>query len=165
MEQTHLLLNIINSMRKFQEVNLIKKQCITNSQYLYDIIISNRYFTRDEIRVKAVIVVSSDEELDTFTFVGGHLVLVFDDGSIIDPSYDIFSLKNRSYFDNIKDVMDSFKNEDKELLKTNFKKGFVDHIHFMKIAEQINSGECLITEKQFYNDQADYIEKLYAKSK
>ena len=63
----------------------------TNSQFLYDIIISNRYFTRDEIRVKAVIVVSSDEELDTFTFVGGHLVLVFDDGSIIDPSYDIFS--------------------------------------------------------------------------
>jgi hypothetical protein len=35
------------------------------------------------------------------------------------------------------------------------------HIEFMKIAEQINSGKFLVTEKKFYNDQSDYIEKLF----
>ena len=33
----------------------------------------------------------------------------------------------------------------------------------MKLAEQINNGEFIICDKQFYNNQADYIEKLYSK--
>ena len=33
----------------------------------------------------------------------------------------------------------------------------------MKISEQMNNGELIITDKEHYNKQADYIEKLYSK--
>ena len=156
-----LIGNIILSMREFQEKNGIKKQCITNAQYLYDIIKVN---SSNDVKVKAVIVVSSDKDTGTLVIVGGHLVVILDDDeTVFDPSYETFCLKNKSYFDNIKDVMDAF--DDKEMLnaKIDMKETVRQHINFMKYADEINRGECLVTEKKFYNDQADYIEKLYSK--
>jgi hypothetical protein len=47
--------------------------------------------------------------------------------------------------------------------KIDIKKLIYDHIHFMKLSEQINNGEFIITDKKHYNKQADYIEKLYSK--
>ena len=147
-------------MREYQKENNITKQCITNSQYLYDIIKMN---SSNNVKTKAVFVFSDKNEEDACIFISGHLVVVLDDDTMIDPSYDIFCLKNTSYFDNIKDLMNIF--DDKVLVKTKFdiKKIIRDHIHFMKIAEQINNGDCVITEKEHYNRQADYIEKIYSK--
>jgi hypothetical protein len=107
---------------------------------------------------------SNDDATSTGVFVGGHLVLILDDNeTVIDSSYDIFRLKNISYYDNVKDLIDIFK--DKTELKKRFdlKTLFSEHIQFMKLAEQINNGEFIITDKQFYDNQADYIEKLYSK--
>lgn len=159
MELSILISNIILSMREFQKENNIKKQCVTNVQYLCDTIKMN---TRGNVKAKAVLVFSSDNETETAIFVGGHLVVVLDDDTIIDPSYDIFCLKNKSYFDNIKDLVDMFDNKVQLKSKIDIKKLVCDHIHFMKLADQINNGEFLITEKKFYNEQADYIEKLYS---
>jgi hypothetical protein len=116
------------------------------------------------VKVKAVLGFSNDDATSTGVFVGGHLVLILDDNeTVIDSSYDIFRLKNISYYDNVKDLIDIFK--DKTELKKRFdlKTLFSEHIQFMKLAEQINNGEFIITDKQFYDNQADYIEKLYSK--
>ena len=160
MNTTIWMSNIILSMREFQEKNRIKKQCITNAQYLYDCIKQN---SNNNVKAKAVIAFSNNDETDTATFVAGHLVVVIDDDLIVDPSYDTFCLKNISYFDNIKDFIDSF--DDKDILKTkiDIKKIIYQHIKFTKYAEQINNDEFLITDKKFYHDQADYIEKLHSK--
>ena len=55
--------------------------------------------------------------------------------------------------------------DDKDKLKSKFdiKKLIYDHIHFMKLSEQINNGEFIITDEKHYNNQADYIEKVYSK--
>jgi hypothetical protein len=119
--------------------------------------------SNSNIKTKAVFAFSNDPEKDTNTFVGGHLVVVLDDETIIDPSYDIFCLKNISYFDNIKDLMDIFYDKVELKSKIDMKKLIRDHIHFMKISEKINNGELIITEKEHYNKQADYIENLYSK--
>jgi hypothetical protein len=154
--------NIILSMREFQKKNCIKKQCISNSQYLYDCIKIN--YCNINVKVKAVLALSINSETETFVFVGGHLVIVLDNDSVIDPSYDIFCLKDISYFDNIKDLMDMFGNDKNKLnTKIDLKKIIYNHIHFKKIADRMNNGECLVSEKAFYNEQADYIEKLYLK--
>lgn len=161
MEISIIISNVILYMREFQEKNNIKKQCITNTQYLYDCIKMNSRNTN--VKAKAVLVVSNDDETDTSVFVGGHLVVVLDDELILDPSYDVFSLKNRSYFDNIKDLMDMFS--DKHTLKTkvDIKKLIEQHIQFKKYADQINNDECLVSEKKNYNTQADYVEELMNK--
>ena len=155
-----ILSNIILSMREFQEKNCIKKQCVTNAQYLYDCIKQN---TNNNVKVKAILAFSENAETDTAIYVAGHLVVVLDDELIVDPSYDIFCLKNKSYFYNIKDFIDYF--DDKDMLKTKFdiKKIIREHIRFTKFAEQINNDECIITNRKFYDEQADYIKKLYSK--
>ena len=157
-----LISNVVLSMREFQKNNGIKKQCVTNTQYLYDTIKMNSI---NNVKAKAVFVLSCDNDTDTSVFVGGHLVVKLDDETIIDPSYDIFCLKNKSYFDNIKDLMDMFNDNDKVKLKSDvdIKKLICDHIHFIKLAEQINNGQHTITEKKFYDNQADYIEKIYSR--
>jgi hypothetical protein len=159
MELSILISNIILSMREFQKQNNIKKQCITNTQYLYDTITMN---SGTNVKAKPVFVFSHDDEGGTATFVGGHLLVILDDDTMIEPSYDIFCLKNKSYFDNIKDLMDVFHNKDDLKTKIDIKKLVSDHIQFMKFAEQINNGKRVITEEKFYNEQADYIEKLYS---
>jgi len=152
--------NIILSMREFQEKNCIKKQCITNAQYLYDCIKQNG---NNNVKAKAVFAFSNDDETGTVIFVAGHLVVVLDDELIIDPSYDIFCLKNILYFDNIKDLIDSFDDKDTLKTKIDIKTLIYEHIKFTKFAEQINNDELLITDRKFYDDQADYIEKLHLK--
>jgi hypothetical protein len=158
MDRDLFVANIILSMREFQKENNIRKQCLTNSQYLYDIIKMN---SSSNVKTKAVLVFSADDVADVCTFVGGHLVVVLDDETVIDPSYDIFCLKNKSYFDNIKDFMDIFADKVELKTRVDVKKIVSEHISFMKFAEQINNGEHVITENKFYNEQADYIEKVY----
>ena len=159
MERSILVANIILSMREFQKENNIRKQCLTNSQYLYDIIKMN--FSSSNVKTKAVLVFSGDDEANVGTIVGGHLVVILGDETVIEPSYDIFCLKNKSYFDNIKDFMDAFVDKVELKNRLDVKKIVSEHISFMKFAEQINNGEHVITEDKFYNEQADYIEKVY----
>jgi len=160
MEHGIFTANIILSMREYQKDNNIKKQCITNAQYLYDVIRMN---SNTHVKTEAVFVVGDNGE-DTTIVVGGHLVVVFDHDTIFDPSYDIFRLKNKSYFSNIKGLMNIVKDKDKD--KEKFKSS-IDiptlvrlHIDFMKMSDQINNGELIITNKEHYNKQADYIETI-----
>jgi hypothetical protein len=103
--------------------------------------------SNSNVKIKAVFVFSNNEEEDTYIIVGGHLVVILDDETIIDPSYDIYCLKNKSYFDNIKDIVNIFNNKVELKKKIDIKKLICDHIKFMKISEQINNGELIITKK------------------
>ena len=102
-----MISDIVRFMREFQEQNCIIKQCITNAQYLYDFIKTNGIIN---VKVKAVIVISNNYDKISI-IVGGHLVVVLDDKHIIDPSNEIFTLKDKSYFDNIKDFTNNFNLE------------------------------------------------------
>ena len=148
--------NIILSMREFQAKNCIKNECLTNTQYLYDCIKIN--FNSANVKAKAVMVVSI--ESDTFICCTGHLILVLNDGIIFDPSYDIYSLKNKRYFYNIKDLISNIDDKNKLKILVDINELINNHLHFIKLAEQINNGACLISNKKFYNEQADYIDKL-----
>jgi len=161
MENIIIIRNVILSMREYQKENNVTKQCVTNAQYLYDIIKMNSTIN---VKTKAVLVFSKNNEENSFTIVSGHLILTLGDETVIEPSHEIFCYQNKSYFDNIKDLMSIF--DDKVKLKSNIdiKKVISDHMHFMKISEQINNGEFIITDKDYYNQQADYIEKLYSNS-
>jgi len=158
MELTIFISNIILSMRKYQKENDIKRECVTNAQYLYDIIKIN---SNSDVKTKAVYVFSHNEEDNTLVYLGGHIVVILNNNLVIEPSNDVFCLKNVSYFDNFKDFINIF--DDKVLLKSkvNIKKLIDDHIVFTKLSDKINNGELIICDKIHYNKQADYIENLY----
>lgn len=160
MDFTTLVSNIILSMREFQCNRNTTAQCVTNTQYVFDIINAN---SSNKVTVKAVYVLGNRNDLSS-VFIQGHLVIVLDDNeTIVDPSYDVFSLQNRIYCNNIKDVMGWISEEYKQHLTTQYdvKEIIKTHIQFIQFAEMINIGIGLIGDTQFYNDQADYIESLY----
>jgi hypothetical protein len=146
-----LISDTVEKMLEFQKTNCIKDNCMTNVQYLYDCIKMSKIAN---VKVKPVIVVSFDNETNTHRCCDGHLVIELNNTTIIDPSYDIVSLKNKKCFYNIKDFMNSLNSD----LKSHFKNSIANFIHFMKLAEQINNGECLISDNEVYNNQADFVE-------
>ena len=142
---------VISLMMKYQKINNIKKECITNTQYLYDCINAN--FSKQKAKAKAVICIGNDCETND-TKVVVHMVVMMDN-VIYDPSYEIYSLNGVNYFDNIKTVISSFSLSKTPVPKDSLR-GFID---FIKLADKINNGEMLVCDRQFYNRQADYIEQ------
>lgn len=140
---------IVEYMRKYQKKHNVKGACMTNTQYLYDCV---RHID-PYVKAKAVMVVS-----DGYKICAGHLVLVLGDGkTLIDPSYEIYSQKNNLYCDNIKCI--DFNDDERELKRNTLK----DYIKFVGFAKKINDGGLLIHDKEYYNNQANYVEKLLKK--
>ena len=151
------IVDICTTMLVFQENNSIQNECITNVQYLYDSIKMSTNIKN--VVVKAFMVTSLDSD-DNLTFVSGHLVIELDN-RIIDPSYDVcVLLKNKRYFDNIKNLLDNFNSDSKAQFIKKYKHAFDNFLKFVKIADKINSGDCMVHDKVFYNAQADYVDKM-----
>jgi hypothetical protein len=90
----------------------------------------------------------------------GHLVVCIEDSFIIDPSFDVFNLKNVKYFDNVNTFINSYD------IKTCYdvKKIIEEHLLFCDFATRINKGEIIISNKKYYNNMADFVEKSFKKS-
>jgi hypothetical protein len=159
---SNVIKSIVNTMVEYQEIHNIKKECVTNVQILYDII--KETDPSLDVKIKAVIVVSHDNENNTHLCVTGHLVLSIDDENVIDPSYEIASLKNSYYFTNIKDYIQSFNNtyDKKEQIEI-FSKGgglaniIQEHLKFVNIADGMNNNKFRIN-KEYYNNICQYIQ-------
>ena len=158
----YLIGNITLDMREFQRQNGIKNNCVMNSQFLYNIMKRKRI---NDVKVKAVMVISCNEETNSFTFVGGHLIVLLGKDTIIDPSYDIFSLKNKCYCLDVKEMME---NCGEIMQKCNEAKGTVKtsislFLMMLKIEEKINKGDFgeLLMNIEINKKQAEYIGKLH----
>ena len=147
----------------YQKENNITGHCLTNTQYLYDSIKQSllREKKTANIKAKAVFVCSYDENTKIFNFVAGHLVIIADDNQILEPSYDVDCLKNKRYYDNVKDLLDSFNDKNDFKIKSNIKQKLLKHLEFVKQADMINNGIIALSDKSYYNKQADYIEQKY----
>ena len=107
----------------------------------------------NNVKVKAVIGILLHEHRTII--YAGHLVVEVDEEFIIEPSYEVYSMHNIEYFDNIKQLMNAFAFPNKNDMKDAIK----EFICFTKIADTINNGELTITDKEHYNNQADYVEE------
>jgi hypothetical protein len=145
---------MISLMRDYQKMHNIKGQCGTNSMYLVD---NLRNFGFNA-KVQPVIVVSTSS--DSIVVNSGHLVVIYNN-VLLEPSYEIYSLKTKHYCFNVKEFIDLVKQYKLENIITNDKtKEFIkNYLSFCNLAKQINEGEFLIADRKFYDDQADYVEK------
>ena len=126
--------------------------CITNCVYLRDSLIVNGF----NAKVKPVIALY-DNAIDKIQVCCIHMVIECN-GHILDASYEIHNT-NAEYFDTLGDVL--------SLLKKNIYYGELDKkeviagfIRFIDFAKRINQGELLIVDKEYYDSQADYLEKI-----
>jgi hypothetical protein len=146
---------ILGHMYDYQKKNNIKAQCITNTQYYSDTFKGNEpeYYSYLGMEVAAAIVVSFDGITATFV---NHLVLRAKD-IVVDPSWEVASMPETSYFFTIADVKEHVKECSLPIPKIVISR----HIHFIGIAKKMNEGECYVANWEFYNAQADYVEKCF----
>ena len=152
------IFEIAATMREYQAKHNVKGQCMTNAQYLFDIIKIN---TGVKITVKNVIAIGYNPVNDQTVCIGGHLVIVFDNDdeeNVIDPSYEVFSLTDKRYYDNVRDFMNDIKSKDRSNLKDDIKECIGKFLRLDPIAERMNNGEFMIADKEYYNKQGDYVE-------
>ena len=152
----------VKFMFEYQEENNIKAKCVTNTQYLYDFV--KRNFPNENVKAKAVIVVGYDE-VNNNLYLINHLVLYFDNEYLLDCSYEVSTKKvsiynEMKYFANIKEVVKYCTriNKDTDTLKHISKR----HLEFLKHANEKKNGGLVITDKEYYNNQADYVEAKMA---
>lgn len=149
--------DMLKMMYDYQRINSVNGNCVTNCQYLYDQIHDVHFI---DVKFKPVIATGTRKritnrhiELDHYSIV--HLVLVVNDGfmeQIVDPSYEVVSLEDLKYYTTIKDWKNNHPKKD-------FvdKKGITDFLDFVKIAQQMNDGQFCVTNREWYDGQADYI--------
>lgn len=140
-----LLGKIVLEILEYQKLNNIVNKCMTNTQLLYDIM-SN--FGIKNIKVEAVIAISPPTvENPILTVCAGHLVLMVGD-VLTEASYDIYSMPNKVYTRNTKELLDHIKTEHtKNPLTTDLNRLHNDihfcidtHLHFKTISDNINNG-------------------------
>jgi hypothetical protein len=158
MSREVLISNIILQMREYQRLNGITKKCVDNNQFLLDIINVNG----GEVEVKPYIVVYTKN--DVSFIMTGHLAINFKgDDDIIEPSYEIWSLPEKAYFGNIEHFVKSCSFPSAEMRREMIQETAKDFIDFVDLARKINSGELVLTDRNYYDRQADFIEDYLRK--
>ena len=143
----------VNAMLQFQGIGGIKGRCITNVSYARDIL-TYQYSMNVEVRAVIHIFESNDSPLGV-----GHLVLWNNSTQeIIEVSYEHKVKKGSRYVFTIDELL-----KEMPFLKGTEKlREFIEiHTDFIRIADTINKGDAIITDKVYYDCQAEYVERFY----
>ncbi len=145
-----MITTITKLMWEYQKNNNIIQQCMTNTSYLRDQLLINGY----DCKAKAVIMTTYDDGV--LDICRGHLVIDIGNNMLIDPSYETNFKPNKNYFDNIVALLKAFPKlkEKNECMVLTIK----DFIKFKEYENKINNNELLISNKEHYYKQADYVE-------
>jgi hypothetical protein len=142
--------SIILMMRAYQRKNSTTEMCMTNTQYLYDCVKAS--FPDMDVKAKAVICgVNNYKGVDQAFII--HLMIIVD-GVYYEPSHELHELKP-IYFSSIKNLLDGVVPN--TIIKDNLSDLLPKFLHFVKLEEDINAGGLLITDKEYYNEQADFV--------
>jgi hypothetical protein len=87
-----------------------------------------------------------------------HMVLQIGDSKLIDPSAEVVDMDDIQYIgSNICDLLKKLRLKE-GVLEAELKEALKQYLLFKSYAERINSGELIVANKVYYNNQADYIQ-------
>jgi len=150
---------ICRVMREYQKMNNTIEMCMTNTQTLYDIIKAS--FPDVDVKAKAVICCNTidanadDHDRTPILKQTIHLMIIAD-GVYYEPSYELYSSRDIQYFSSIKNLLEGVIPN--TLIKDNLKDTLQSFLRFVEHEHNINNGDFLITDKDYYNNQLDYIQ-------
>jgi hypothetical protein len=158
-----IISKILKLMLEYQKIYQIKNQCVLNCNYIYHNIkmLKGGAFN---IKPKTVIVIYG-RELDTTVF-HVHMVLETDNGEIIDPSYEINSIKLKQICKSIKEFTDKIKNDiGTEIISleqnVTIKEVIKKYLSLQKYEDRIINS-FVATDSKTYNDQADFVQAAFS---
>jgi len=147
----------IKYMLEYQKKNNIINHCITNAQYLRDFIVANGM----EAKVIAVLCLNYRQDVEgPLTKLCKRHMCVEMYGTVMEPSYQIASMERKEfpniYYQTIKEIKDCPMISQTEYKLT--KEEITEFITFQKYAQEMNYNKLLVSDKDYYNKQADYVE-------
>jgi len=141
---------IIESMRKYQEINNIRGQCFYNALYLWNNI---RHLKDCNITLQAVIFLGNDYTTKQTILVPNHVVVMVGD-VVLDPSWETYKCQERHYFKEFEFAIKFLNKKDRKALIC--QKGI-----FIKAQKNINSfldRNIIIKKSDYFHKQAEYVE-------
>ena len=158
-------------MNTYQKENNIKGMCMANTSFLYRIICDNYHDLKIRTKVSPVICYYSEEienkgNKEINIYFHTHLVIKIDEKKLIDSSYEVDSIKDNLYLDNIiafqKCLINLKKTFGIEFDNERKKETIKQYLKFLKIANDINKNDKLITANQEYSDNLEnYVIKKF----
>jgi hypothetical protein len=153
-------MEIVGHMHDYQRINNIKRCCLQNVQFVYDGLVNASYANIEPIAVMVIKNYPEEKRMHCYN----HMVLIdVITEKLIEPSYEVGSIKDTQYYVSFSVLLKATMGvlyltpEEKTTLLKN-------HIDFCNFAERMKKGEFIITDKDIYEKQADYVEeKIIAK--
>lgn len=137
--------DIVRGMWSYQQQHGIRGRCMDNALFLKDSINA----VGGAARVKAVF---AEWTIDGQQCCGIHMVVQVLT-KVIDPSYEVGQDPHAEYFPTIHGSrLASVDGVPSEMSRRELVAAFLE---FVEIAQRINNGEVLVTDRQYYNAQAD----------
>jgi len=157
--RTDALIKFITMMRKYQEINNTKGECLVNSMYLYDFLIRNCPDVKPIFL--AVIVEDCDRIRELIMRHIIHMVVIINiDGEeiILEPSLEIENIRNRTYIKTFKELNHSMKDNIQYKSDIEHRKSILKQfLKFKEYEKKLNNGE-FVHNPKYYNGLADYVE-------
>jgi hypothetical protein len=162
------IIKITTYMNEYQRNNNIKVMCSANTSLLYNFINDNYPNLKKRTKVSAIIchyLKKMGEGHQPHFHI--HLVVSIDEKKLIDPSYEIDSMTDVLYLSDLKAfqkccyelegmIGNNFKypiNEKKNIIKT--------YLDFVNIANKINEGNEMTSDKEYSDNIMDYVNNKY----
>ena len=162
-----LITKLITKMYEYQRTNNVTKQCLQNTQYLYDSI--KTAWPWIQVAPLAVIAyreIDIENKIDgkivikRQCYIVNHMVLQISNESLLDPSAEIADNNDFQYVGyDIPILLKKLK--DMGIADTELKETLRGYLLFKSYAEQMSNGKLFICDKQNYDGQADFIKKSF----
>lgn len=168
----HLICKLIDTMYDYQRKNNIRNQCTINCVILSD------HLTALNIPHKLVIgfvkcniaakdgniitkpIIEIENENEVRPAVNIHCWIKLFNGEVIDPSWDMHSLKVKSYYDSVVNLMkDEDMKEHFTIFPKNYKIVLSYFIEFSKSTKHFYKSGKINKDAKYYNNFMDYYKK------
>ena len=148
-------------MMLFQKKNKIKRECVSNTQFLLEHVklyaqAHNIPFTLKAKTVMAFYINKKRQPVSTV-----HIVVQIDGNRILDPSYEFYRIKDVQYFESLKPYMSFIKlsNVMDEELEHNIKSAIKQFLDFKNTYEEMPILCDSIFNQPYYDKQLDFLIK------
>lgn len=164
--QMELITKLITKMHEYQRANSVTKQCLQNTQYLYDSIKDWPWIQIAPLAVIAYREIDIENEIDgkivikRQCYIVNHMVLQISNELLLDPSAEIADQNDFQYVGyDIPKLLKKIK--DMGMADTDVKLALKNYLLFKSYAEQMSNGKLFICDKQHYDGQADFINESF----
>jgi hypothetical protein len=155
-----IMAKVLELMLEYQKKHNIKNRCMDNVQIFHDIMSGLNM----SCKVVPVICSGYAFQLDTYVINMGHLIITVGNNLFVDPSYEFQLIKDKIYFQNIRDYSEFYKQKTKNLLASNIqgpfknkKDGVKRFLTFVSCSNNINNNLFCITDLNYYNSLLDNV--------